>query len=414
MLGHVPIGAGQQQPVVGGERTGAPRLRAVDHPLVADAVGAGDDAGQIRSAAGLRQQLHEHLVTADRGRNVLALLLFAAGVEDRRAADGERRRVEDDRHLITAAFDVECPLVLDGQTEAAVFPREADAGESAFVEPLLELSGPQPRAFLAALDIGRLVRVDARHVVGQPRPRRGAAKSSTDSVVGADRRLGHEACLGQRVHTQVVVLGCAEHRAVQRDSSQEQVQVVLPRDADAAVQLDAVLHHGRCALADIGLGDADGHRSRPASALATSATAARRGGPAGLQPDLQVGEAVLERLVGRQRTAEGVPVERPLNREVQHGVEDADDLGALQHHRDLALALDQRRGLRCRPDRGGLVDLDSRRKSLAHNASPGRRICAARRSRRARPSAPGTGGFRRQCERRPAAEGSRRRPRRGP
>ena len=63
MLGHVPVGTRQHQSVVSRECTGAPCFRTVDHPLVADAVGSGDDAGEIRSAAGLRQQLDEYLVT---------------------------------------------------------------------------------------------------------------------------------------------------------------------------------------------------------------------------------------------------------------------------------------------------------------------------------------------------------------
>ena len=54
VLGHIPVSAGQHQAVVGGESAGAPRLRAVDHPLVALSVGPGDDTRQIRSAAGLR------------------------------------------------------------------------------------------------------------------------------------------------------------------------------------------------------------------------------------------------------------------------------------------------------------------------------------------------------------------------
>ncbi len=64
VLGHVPVGARQHQPVVGGECACAPSLRAVDDPFVALAVGTGDDAGEIRSAAGLGQQLDEYLVAA--------------------------------------------------------------------------------------------------------------------------------------------------------------------------------------------------------------------------------------------------------------------------------------------------------------------------------------------------------------
>jgi hypothetical protein len=59
---------------------------------------------------------------------------------------------------------------------------------------------------------------------------------------------------------------------------------------------------------------------------------------------------VFERLVGTERTAEGVPVESPLDGEVQHAFQDADDLGALQDLRDLALAAISR-GLLGRADR---------------------------------------------------------------
>ena len=67
VLGHIPIGAGQAQSVVGGERAGAPGLGAVDHPPVTLAFGARDDAGQVRSAAGLRQQLDQDFIAAQRG-----------------------------------------------------------------------------------------------------------------------------------------------------------------------------------------------------------------------------------------------------------------------------------------------------------------------------------------------------------
>ena len=53
------------------------------------------------------------------------------------------------------------------------------------------------------------------------------------------------------------------------------MQVVLPRDADTAVQLNAVLQHARSMFAHIGFRHADRHVRRPANATATSATAAR-------------------------------------------------------------------------------------------------------------------------------------------
>ena len=66
--------------------------------------------------------------------------------------------------------------------------------------------------------------------------------------------------------------------------------------------------------------------------------------------------------------------------------QDADDLGALQHLRDLALPGDQRRGLLGRADGRGRVDLDAVEMHTGIASSPGRPTAVARRARRARPS----------------------------
>ena len=50
-------------------------------------------------------------------------------------------------------------------------------------------------------------------------------------------------------------------------------------------------------------------------------------GVAGFEPRLHVGEPVLERLVRRQRAPERIPVQRPLDGEVEHRFYDADHLG---------------------------------------------------------------------------------------
>lgn len=169
VLGHLPVGAGQAQPVVGGERAGAPGLGAVDHPTVAPAFGAGEDSGQVRPAAGFTQQLHQYLVAAQGGGEVPRLLLLGAGVEQRGAADGERGGVEDQRHLVAEGFGVECLLILVIQTQTAVLAGEADAGESACVEPPLQFSGPVPGPLVVARGGRRELGVDGGHVVGQPR-----------------------------------------------------------------------------------------------------------------------------------------------------------------------------------------------------------------------------------------------------
>jgi hypothetical protein len=137
VFGHIPVRSGQQQAVIGSERAGAPRLGAVGHPGVVAALGARDHTRQVRSTAGLGEQLDEHLVAAQRRRNVLSFLFFAAGIEDRRTADGECRGIQDQRHLIAGAFSVERLLVLDIQPGPAVLGWEADSGEPAVIEASL-------------------------------------------------------------------------------------------------------------------------------------------------------------------------------------------------------------------------------------------------------------------------------------
>jgi hypothetical protein len=75
---------------------------------------------------------------------MLPLLLFGAGVEDRRATDSEGRGVHEQRHLIARAFGVERLLILDIQPEPAVLAGEADPGEPAVIEPPLQLADVLP------------------------------------------------------------------------------------------------------------------------------------------------------------------------------------------------------------------------------------------------------------------------------
>ena len=66
-LGRSWIGAGQQDPHVGVVGARAPHLLAVDHPLVAVALGPGRQAGQVGAGARLAEQLAPHLVAPQHG-----------------------------------------------------------------------------------------------------------------------------------------------------------------------------------------------------------------------------------------------------------------------------------------------------------------------------------------------------------
>ena len=193
-----------------------------------------------------------------------ALLLFAAGVEDRRGADRERRRVQDDRHLVDCGTRRRTPA---GTRWAGRGRRTRAGSRCRRIRRRTASSGVRGPAATAPLRRGPRSgglsgSMRGMFSASQSRARQRTRRPTRWSRRGR-RRLGHvrhaPSCLGERVDAQVVLLGRAEHRAVQRDPAQEQVQVVLPRHADAAVQLDAVLQHAGSVFAHIGFRDADGH-----------------------------------------------------------------------------------------------------------------------------------------------------------
>ena len=94
VLGHVPVGARQDQTPVGPPRAGRPDLRPVEHPLVAVAHRGGLRAGDVGSACRLGQELHPDLVAAEDGGEVLRLLLLGSVVEEQGRARLQRRNLE--------------------------------------------------------------------------------------------------------------------------------------------------------------------------------------------------------------------------------------------------------------------------------------------------------------------------------
>ena len=66
MLGHVPVGAGQQHPEVGVVGAGVPHLLAVDDPLVAVELGAGGQPGEVGAGARLAEQLAPRVLAGER------------------------------------------------------------------------------------------------------------------------------------------------------------------------------------------------------------------------------------------------------------------------------------------------------------------------------------------------------------
>ena len=124
------------------------------------------------------------------------------------------------------------------------------------------------------------------------------------------------------------------------------MEVVLPRHPDAAVHLDAVLEELDRVVADVGLGAA--REQRPV----VGALVIERGGEAvsacegGFEPDADVGDPVLERLIRRQRSAEAPPVRQPLERDGEARVHRTGGLGNLDEEGEIELPFDLSRHVR--------------------------------------------------------------------
>ena len=84
VLGHVPVGAGQQHAVVGVVGAGVPHLLAVDDPLVAVALGPGRESGEVGAAPRLAEELAPDVLAEQRRAEERRLSVVGAVLEDRR------------------------------------------------------------------------------------------------------------------------------------------------------------------------------------------------------------------------------------------------------------------------------------------------------------------------------------------
>ena len=101
--------------------------------------------------------------------------------------------------------------------------------------------------------------------------------------------------------------GGAEEQVAGLGPLEHEVEVVLPREADAAVELEAVPHEQALALAGRGLGHR--RRDRPARVVLGDGQRGEVGeGRGPLDREVAVGQAVLERLERTDRPAELLPV----------------------------------------------------------------------------------------------------------
>src|SRR6478672_7930146 len=120
-----------------------------------------------------------------------------------------------------------------------------------------------------------------------------------------------------------VPLGVAVEHAVGGEAPQVEVEVVLPGEPDAAVDLEALLRELRAGIAGVRLGDAHDLR-RGGPSVGDRVGGGRRRSGAHLGPEADVGEDVLERLERTDRTPE---------RDARLGIFDG-DLGEPTHGAD--------------------------------------------------------------------------------
>ena len=124
VLGHVRVGAGQQQPPTGAVGQARPHLLTVDHPVVTVRDRGGREPGQVGPGARLREQLTPQVLGGGQRPQPLTLHVLALCVlADRRGGHAVAHRVEPERHRSTRALQ---DAVGDG-LQAAGHPEPAQA-----------------------------------------------------------------------------------------------------------------------------------------------------------------------------------------------------------------------------------------------------------------------------------------------
>ena len=178
--------------------------------------------------------------------------------------------------------------MLGGEAEAAVLLREAHAGEPAVEQHPLQLAGAGDLGQLRLVALrGPEQPLDALGGAGSSRPARLRARSRKSSTLSIWCRSWWSSCreprasAGQAAWAReggdalAVVGGRAVGEPVDGDPAQVQVDVVLVGDADAAVQLHAVLDELGQVVAGVRLGRADrlGARRRRRASWRAAASA---------------------------------------------------------------------------------------------------------------------------------------------
>ena len=138
VLGHVDVGAREQQPVGGELRVGRPDLLAGQAPAAVLLLTRARLHGrEVRAGGGLGEELAPDLVAVQHRPEVAALVLVAAVRDDRRAEHPDADRVEDPGDFGARDLLVADDLLERAEALAAVLLGPRDAGEAALGEAAL-------------------------------------------------------------------------------------------------------------------------------------------------------------------------------------------------------------------------------------------------------------------------------------
>ena len=141
VLGHVGIGAGDDDAVVAVMRARGPHLLAVDHPALAVTLGAGADAGHVGARRRLGEELAPHFLAVQRRLDV-ALEMLGRGIGHHGGnAHAEPDVEEAQRHQVVRLFLLVDHLQDGRAAAAAIFLRPGDAGVAGLGLLVLPLLG---------------------------------------------------------------------------------------------------------------------------------------------------------------------------------------------------------------------------------------------------------------------------------
>ena len=140
VLGHVGVGPGQQEDVVGVLGLGGPDLLAVDDPLVSVELGPRLERGQVGAGIRLAETLAPGDLPLEDPRDELLLLLLGAPLQQRWPDERVAEEVGAQRRPCTRELLVEDYLLQEREAFASVLRRPAGADPAAAEElrrPLL-------------------------------------------------------------------------------------------------------------------------------------------------------------------------------------------------------------------------------------------------------------------------------------